>query len=110
MYASLVPYLWASAGFAFCFEPSAPSCVSDYGPFSDQQEFDSCRSDLEDFERDTDSQIQCLQQALEDAISEAQEAARRSIEEATDQAEAESGKAVDAYNTAVEEFNDRAGG
>jgi hypothetical protein len=62
--------------------PSAPYCIERYGQFSDEYEFDSCKRELQDFERKIREYLSCLN--------------------------SESDQAVKDYNEAVEAFNRRA--
>jgi hypothetical protein len=79
--ASLVP-LPASA-FAFCSEPSEPSCVDGSGYFDDQDEFERCKSEVESYISDKEY-AECLAN--------------------------ERNEAIDAANRIVEKFNCRAEG
>jgi len=63
--------------FAYCSEPSAPSCASSFGSFDDEWEFDRCKRDMEAYRSEVEDFIQCnneearrAQQASEEAASE----------------------------------------
>lgn len=79
--AAIVLLSQTPAAARFCYEPSAPSCADDFGPFADQYDYDNCRDDLEDFATEVDDYVLCLRRSQEDAL--------------------------DAYNQAVDDFNDR---
>ena len=78
--------LSASAAMGFCYEPSAPSCASGYGRFSDEWEFRSCRSDMERHKGELDEYRECLIREV-----------RQKVERATED-----------FNSAVSRFNSRA--
>lgn len=101
---------------AYCFEPSAPSCATGYGAFNDEWEFNSCKSEMENFESEVEEFGQCKQREVDEANEEAEEAAeqaRREASEAEDiasKARREVEGAVSNYSDAVRDFNARAGG
>lgn len=104
----LVACVFASpSAWAYCSEPSAPSCANGYGSFQDQWEFDSCKGDMEDFKSEIEDFISCKQREVDDA----NDAARRAASEAEDIATS-ARNAVDQvtsdYNDAVRDFNTRA--
>ena len=66
----------------FCSEPSAPYCVSRYGPFNDGYDFERCKREVQQYASDTEEYLRCLNRESEAAVS--------------------------AYNEAVESFNRRA--
>jgi hypothetical protein len=80
-----------SAAHAYCSRPTAPYCATQYGSFSDQYEFDRCRSEMAFYRNDVEAFQSCLRREQEDL--------RRKDEEA-----------VRDYNDAVESFNRRARG
>lgn len=75
--------------FAYCSEPSAPSCASRYGSFDDEWEFDRCKRDMEDYRSEVESFISCNN----DEIRKAQQASEEAASE---------------YSEAVDDFNKRA--
>lgn len=80
---------------AYCSEPSAPYCATSYGSFDDEDDFDSCKRDMENFRSEVEDYNQCLANE-----------ARRAIDEARQKQQA----ALDEYNDAVSSFNRRARG
>lgn len=62
------------SAYAYCYEPSAPSCASTFGGFDDEWEFDRCKREMESYKADVESYIDCNNQQArrknEDAISE----------------------------------------
>lgn len=62
--------------------PTLPSCQDLYLPFSADWEFDSCRSEMEAYQRELNSYLDCLSSEADQAIAE--------------------------YNAAVADFNRRA--
>lgn len=62
--------------------------------FSDEYDFNRCKQDVESFQDETNTYLECLQRDLDDAASQA----RRDSEQA-----------ISEYNDAVEGFNRRAG-
>lgn len=101
---------------AYCMRPSAPSCASSYGSFDDEWEFDRCKRDVENFQSEIESFIQCKQTEIDEANDKAQDAAREA-EEAASEAETVASDAKrdvnqvsSEYNDAVRSFNRRAGG
>lgn len=103
--------LIASTGTAsaWCIEPSAPSCASNFGSFTDQFEFDICKSDMESYRSQLEEFARCRQRE----VDEANETAKRAVDEAEEVAR----KARDdvqrqslEYENAVSSFNRRAGG
>jgi hypothetical protein len=65
-----------------CYEPSAPSCVTGYGGFEDEDEFLSCKGEMESYQSDVEAYLECLKHNSQEAI--------------------------DAYNDAINSFNHRA--
>lgn len=92
--AAVVSLLSSGEAFAYCSEPSAPYCANSYSDFSDENEFESCKRDMEDYGDEVNSYVECLQREVDAAIDEA----RRN-----------SDQAVGEYNDAVDSFNRRAG-
>ncbi|MGO6875577.1 hypothetical protein ACCS85_27615 [Rhizobium ruizarguesonis] len=85
----------SSEAFAYCSEPSAPSCATGYGGFDDQWEFDRCKREMESFKGDVERFMRCNSDEAEEALEKAR----------NDNQSATSG-----YNDAVEAFNRRASG
>ncbi|MGO7370405.1 hypothetical protein ACCT04_16405 [Rhizobium ruizarguesonis] len=86
--------LLCSNAFAYCSEPSAPSCASSFGEFGDQWKFDRCKREMESYKDDVENFIGCNNDEAEAAIRKARD-------------DSESAKSE--YNDAVEAFNRRAG-
>ena len=78
---------------AYCSAPSAPYCATSYSDFSDEHEFDSCKRDMDSYQDEVNSHLECLQREVDDAVS---------------QAKRDSEEAISEYNDAVESFNRRA--
>jgi hypothetical protein len=85
---------WAAA---YCSTPSAPYCASSFMGFSDEYEFDDCKSDIEDYKSEVEDYLQCIQRELEDQVSDLQDEAKRN-----------SDNAISEFNDAVDSFNNRA--
>lgn len=83
----------ASPALAYCSEPSAPSCASRYGSFSDQWEFDRCKRDLESYRSDVEEFMSCNNHEAQNAI----DAAKNANE-----------SALSGFNEAVSDFNRKA--
>ncbi|MBP2236148.1 hypothetical protein J2Z31_002662 [Sinorhizobium kostiense] len=99
--------LASSGAWAYCSEPSAPSCADGYGSFQDEWEFNSCKSDMETYKSEIEDFISCKQRE----VDEANEAARKAAEEAEDVARRARNaveQATSDYNDAVRDFNTRA--
>ncbi|MBB2678696.1 UNVERIFIED_ORG: hypothetical protein M2312_002199 [Rhizobium esperanzae] len=92
---SAVTTLCFSEAFAYCSEPSAPSCASSFGGFDDEWEFDRCKREMESYKDDVERFIGCNNDEAEAALRKA----RDDNESATSE-----------YNDAVETFNRRARG
>lgn len=86
---------FGSKANAYCSEPSAPSCASNYGGFDDEWEFSRCKREMESYKDDVERFLQCNR-------DEAEEAARKARDD--------NASAMSDYNDAVEAFNRRAGG
>jgi hypothetical protein len=84
-----------SKAHAFCSEPSAPSCASNYGTFDDEWEFGTCKREMESYRDDVERFFRCNG-------DEAEEAARKARDD--------NASALSDYNNAVEAFNRKAGG
>lgn len=82
-----------SEAFAYCSEPSAPSCTSSFTAFDDQWEFDRCKREMESYKADVESFIGCNNDEAEAAIRKARD---------------DNESATSDYNDAVEAFNRRA--
>jgi hypothetical protein len=74
----------AANAYSYCTEPSAPSCASRYGSFDDEDDFDRCKRQMNNYRSEVESYISCIK-------NEAEEATR-------------------SYNDTVESFNRRARG
>ncbi len=94
---------------AYCMQPSAPYCATSYGEFSDQSEFDNCKSDLLRFQSDVESFVSCKQREVDEANRAAEQAASEA-EDVSRQARSEVDQLTSAYNDAVRSFNARADG
>ncbi|MEF3133026.1 hypothetical protein OS035_16325 [Rhizobium sp. 268] len=90
-----VTTLSGSDVFAYCSEPSAPSCASSYGGFDDEWDFDRCKREMDSYKDDVERFIGCNNDEAEAAVRKA----RDDNESATSE-----------YNGAVEDFNKRATG
>jgi hypothetical protein len=82
---------------AYCSAPTALYCATSYSDFSDQDEFNSCRREMEWYADEVNSYVACLQRDLEDTI-----------QSATDEARRDADSAISDYNDAVDSFNRRA--
>lgn len=69
---------------AYCSAPSAPYCAERYGAFDDEDAFERCKREMEDFQIETQTFLACLKR--------------------------DSDRGVEAYNDAVASFNRRARG
>ncbi|MBR2686699.1 MAG: hypothetical protein IKE42_02510 [Aquamicrobium sp.] len=65
-----------------CYEPSVPACASGYGAFDDEDDFRSCKSDMENYQSEVEEYLSCLKKS--------------------------SNETLDDYNAAVDSFNRRA--
>ncbi|MGX9143496.1 hypothetical protein [Mesorhizobium sp. 128a] len=70
----------------YCSKPSTPSCAERYGSFDDQDEFDRCKREMEDYKSEVESYLDCNNR----------------------QARSENEEAISGYEDAVESFNRRA--
>lgn len=66
--------LITAASAESCSEPSKPYCAEDYGSFSDQSEYEDCRSEMDSFKSETEDYLECLKRAADEASDEYQEA------------------------------------
>jgi hypothetical protein len=53
---------------ASCYKPDPPSCAGQYGKFDDQNEFDSCKNDMESYKSEIEEFVSCLKRQA-DAVS-----------------------------------------
>ena len=113
---ALVAGSFTTPAFAFCSQPSAPSCATGYGSFDDQWAFDSCKRDMESYQSELETFIQCHQREVDAANEEAADKAREA-RDALSEAESKASsarrdveRATSEYNDAVNDFNRRAGG
>jgi hypothetical protein len=58
------------SALAFCSKPNAPYCASQYDKFDDQDDFDSCKSEMESYQSDVELFMSCLRRQGDEAISE----------------------------------------
>ncbi len=77
---------WGAHAALYCTKPSKPYCAEGYGRFSDDYDFQSCRSEMESYKSSIERYIRCV----------------------IDEAESDVSKARSEYNSAVESFNSRA--
>lgn len=128
--AALAAMLSCAPAYAFCIQPSAPSCATNFGSFPSEWEFDSCKRDMESYRSEIDTFIQCRQRDVDEVNQQAMELARdaeeaaRRAQEAAQNAQQKQSEVQDAvsearqdvdqvssdYNNAVNSFNQRAGG
>src|SRR5262245_51100300 len=54
-----VLFIPAVPAAAYCSKPSAPYCAERYGRFTDENDFDRCRREMESFKLDMESFISC---------------------------------------------------
>ena len=68
----LLTYATSARALSFCMEPTPPTCVDNLDAFgtSDQWEFDSCHSKIENFKQELESYIDCLKDKIDDLITE----------------------------------------
>lgn len=88
--------MWATSVLpagAYCSEPSAPYCANSYGAFENEDEFNSCKSELESYKSDVEEFTGCNKREAQEAIDKAQRANEEAIGE---------------FNEVVESFNRRA--
>ena len=81
------------SAYAYCSEPPAPNCASQYGSFDDQWEFDRCKSEMESYQNDVEEFMRCNNRLAEEAI---------------DDARRKNNNASSSYNDAINSFNSRA--
>ena len=64
---------------ALCTEPTTPSCADDLDTFgtSDQWEFDSCRSEIEQFKSEVEDYIECVKRQISDMLDAYNEQVRK---------------------------------
>jgi len=76
--------LVGDAAHASCDKPDAPYCATTYGEFDDQDAFEACKSEMENYKTEVEEYLECQKR--------------------------QSQAAIDEYNEAVESFNRRARG
>lgn len=54
----------------YCYEPSEPYCVRQYGGFSSDYEYQDCRRSVERFQTDVQDYLSCVENAAVDSINE----------------------------------------
>lgn len=84
-----------SLAHAYCLQPSAPYCATQYGSFSDESDFDRCKREMESYQSDVERYMSCRNDEAQNAI---------------DEANSDNQKARSEYSDAVSSFNRRAGG
>ncbi|WP_246805702.1 hypothetical protein [Rhizobium leguminosarum] len=105
----------ADRAWAYCSEPTAPSCVNGYGKFDDQYDFDNCKRNVENFKSEIESFVDCKRREINEANDEAEQAAeeaRSKAIEAQDVARKTTNEVESLssnYSQAVNDFNTRAG-
>ncbi len=72
----LVPISGAHA-FLYCSEPTEPYCLDGSGYFDDRWAFDSCRNDVEQFVREAEDYVDCLEDEQSEVIDQANKAIER---------------------------------
>lgn len=98
----------STGAWAYCYEPSAPSCASGYDRFQDEWEFSSCKSDMESYKSEIEDFATCKQREVEEANESARKAAEEAEEVARKARNAVEEVASD-YSDTVRDFNSRAG-
>ena len=59
-----------SFGFG-CYKPTIPMCVENYyGNFNSKSDFEMCKMEVENYLRDLQEYIQCLEDEINEAIEE----------------------------------------
>lgn len=94
-----------SAASAFCMAPSEPYCIRSFGTFDDEFSFDSCRREIDSYESDLSSFLDCQNRATQDAGRKIRDA-----QEEIDTAQRESQSALEDFNSAVAYWNCKAEG
>lgn len=61
----------------YCSEPDEPYCLSRYGSFEEEWEFDRCRREVQNFVSEVEDFASCLDQAKQEKIDEANQAVER---------------------------------
>lgn len=92
LFSLLVVAVLPTAAFAYCSEPSAPSCASGYGAFEDEWEYDRCKNEMESYKSEVEDFISCE---------------RREAQDVVDEAERKAESAASDYSDAVDDFNRR---
>ena len=57
-------------GWAFCSRPIAPYCAGGYSKFADQDEFERCKRELENYRSEIDGYAACVKKQSQEAIDE----------------------------------------
>lgn len=97
-----------SVAGAYCSEPSAPSCASAYGQFSDEWEFESCKREMEGYKSEIEDFAECNQREVDEANEQARKASA-DAEALNSEAIRKVESATSEYSDAVSSFNRRAG-
>lgn len=79
-----------------CYEPSAPYCAGQYGRFDSDDDFQSCRREMESYQSDVETYVTCQKSEIESLQSEADDLA------------AKAKQAINDHSDAVDTFNQRA--
>lgn len=82
--ATFLVALSANAAADSCSEPSAPGCASENSAFDDEDDFDSCKREIENYRDEVETYRRCLAR--------------------------EEQRALDDLNRAIDSFNRRVGG
>ena len=61
----------------FCSRPRTPYCVDSFSTFDDEFAFQSCRTEVESFVRDTKRYAECLDEERADAARDANKAVKQ---------------------------------
>ena len=59
-----------SHAFLFCNEPREPSCVDGNGYFDDEDQFNSCKSEVENYISDVKTYTECLIEEHDKAVKQ----------------------------------------
>ncbi|WP_234906723.1 hypothetical protein [Rhizobium rhizogenes] len=92
---------------AYCSEPSAPYCVSSYGKFDDQSDFEQCKREVESYKSEIEDFVRCEERDVDEANDAAKKAASEA-EDALRTAKNAVNEQYSNYNDAVNNFNNRA--
>lgn len=93
--AAIITITAPSLAHAYCSQPSAPYCATQYDSFDDESDFDRCKREMESYQSDVERYMSCRNDEAQTAI---------------DEANSDNEKARSEYSDAVSSFNRRAGG